>query len=130
MAKVNITQIRSRIGATEAQCRNLDALGLRKMGRTVQHEDSPMIMGMIERVHHLVKVEMGAASKAEKPAAKKAAPAKEAPKAEGAVCEAPEVKAAPKAAAAKKPAAKKADAPAEAKPKAPAKPKAAKKADE
>ncbi|MCL2560973.1 MAG: 50S ribosomal protein L30 [Rikenellaceae bacterium] len=63
MAKVNITQVRSRIGATKIQCKNLDALGLRRMGRTVQHEDSPVIMGMIEKVRHLVKIEMNATVK-------------------------------------------------------------------
>ena len=57
MAKLNIKQIKSRIGATETQRRNLDALGLRKMGRTVQHDDSAIILGMIEKVKHLVEVE-------------------------------------------------------------------------
>ncbi|MCD7964052.1 MAG: 50S ribosomal protein L30 [Rikenellaceae bacterium] len=57
MAKLNITQLRSRIGATENQKRNLDALGLRKINQTVQHEDSAIILGMIEKVKHLVKVE-------------------------------------------------------------------------
>lgn len=75
MAKVNITQVRSRIGATKIQCKNLDALGLRRMGRTVQHEDSPVIMGMIEKVRHLVKIEMDAAPKGD---AKSTATAKKA----------------------------------------------------
>ena len=57
MAKLNIKQIKSRIGATENQRKNLDALGLRKMGRTVQHDDSAIILGMIEKVKHLVEVE-------------------------------------------------------------------------
>ncbi len=57
MAKIKITQVRSRIGATERQCRNLDALGLKKMHQTVEHEDSAIILGMIKKVHHLVKVE-------------------------------------------------------------------------
>ena len=55
--KLKITQVRSRIGATEKQCKNLDALGLRKINQTVEHEDSAIIKGMIERVKHLVKVE-------------------------------------------------------------------------
>ena len=57
MAKLKITQVRSRIGATERQKRNLDALGLRKMNQTVEHEDSAIILGMIEKVKHLIKVE-------------------------------------------------------------------------
>ena len=57
MATLKITQIKSRIGATEKQCKNLDALGLRKINQTVEHEDSAIIKGMIERVKHLVVVE-------------------------------------------------------------------------
>lgn len=57
MAKVKITQVRSRIGATQRQKKNLDALGLRKLNRTVEHEASPVIMGMVEKVKHLVKIE-------------------------------------------------------------------------
>ncbi len=57
MAKLNITQTRSRIGSTAQQRKNLDALGLRKMNQTVQHDDSQIILGMIEKVKHLVKVE-------------------------------------------------------------------------
>ena len=57
MAKLKITQVRSRIGATERQKRNLDALGLHKMNQTVEHEDSAIIMGMLEMVKHLVRVE-------------------------------------------------------------------------
>ena len=57
MAQIKITQVRSRIGATERQKRNLDALGLHKMKQTVEHEDSAIIMGMLEKVKHLVRVE-------------------------------------------------------------------------
>lgn len=57
MAKLNITQTKSRIGATGNQKKNLDALGLKKLNRTVQHDDSAIILGMIEKVKHLVKVE-------------------------------------------------------------------------
>ena len=56
MAKLNITQIKSRIGASANQKKNLDALGLRKINQTVQHEDSAIVLGMIEKVKHLVKV--------------------------------------------------------------------------
>ena len=57
MAKLKITQVRSRIGATERQKRNPEALGLHKMNQTVEHEDSAIIMGMLEKVKHLVRVE-------------------------------------------------------------------------
>ena len=58
MAKLKITQIKSRIGATERQCKNLDALGLKRINASVEHDDSVIIKGMIERVKHLVKVEV------------------------------------------------------------------------
>lgn len=57
MAKIKITQVRSRIGSTAIQRKNLDALGLRKMNQTVEHEDSAIILGMVEKVKHLIKVE-------------------------------------------------------------------------
>ena len=57
MAKLKITQVRSQIGTTAQQRKNLAALGLRKLNQTVEHDDSVIIKGMIERVKHLVKVE-------------------------------------------------------------------------
>ncbi len=57
MAKLKITQVKSRIGQTGNQKKNLDALGLTRMGRTVEHEANPVILGMIEKVKHLVKIE-------------------------------------------------------------------------
>ena len=57
MARLKITQIKSRIGASAQQKKNLDALGLRKMNATVEHEASAIILGMVEKVKHLVKVE-------------------------------------------------------------------------
>ena len=57
MAKLKITQIKSRIGASAQQKKNLDALGLRKMNASVEHEASAIILGMVEKVKHLVKVE-------------------------------------------------------------------------
>ena len=57
MAKIRITQYRSRIGSTARQKRTLDALGLRKINRTVEFEESPQILGMVNKVKHLVKVE-------------------------------------------------------------------------
>lgn len=76
MAKLKITQVKSRIGATARQCKNLDALGLRKINASVEHEDSAIIKGMLERVKHLVEVETVAAKAAPK-AKKAAAPAAE-----------------------------------------------------
>ena len=57
MAKLKITQVRSRIGCSAIQRKNLVALGLRKINQTVEHDDSAIILGMLERVKHLVKVE-------------------------------------------------------------------------
>lgn len=57
MAKIAITQIKSRINAPACQKRTLDALGLHKMHHTVVVEDTPSIRGMVKAVHHLVKVE-------------------------------------------------------------------------
>ncbi len=56
MAKIKITQIKSRINCPAVQKRTLDALGLKKMHHTVVKEDTPDVMGMITRVHHLVEV--------------------------------------------------------------------------
>ena len=57
MAKIIIKQVRSRIKSTQRQKRTLDALGLRKMNATVEHEDTPNILGMVAKVRHLVSVE-------------------------------------------------------------------------
>ena len=57
MAKIRITKVRSSIGASDNQKRNLLALGLRKINQTVEHEASPIIMGMVTKVNHLVKTE-------------------------------------------------------------------------
>ena len=100
MATLKITQIKSRIGSTAQQCKNLDALGLRKINQTVTHSDSAIILGMLNKVKHLVKVEVVE----EKAPAKKAAPKAEAPAVEAEVAEAPKAE---KKAPAKKPAAKK-----------------------
>ena len=115
MATLKITQIKSRIGSTAQQCKNLDALGLHRINHTVTHSDSAIILGMVNRVKHLVKVEV----------VEEKAPAKKAAKVEAPVVEAPvaEEKAEKKAPAKKAPA-KKAEA---AEKKAPAKKPAAKK---
>ena len=57
MARLKITQVKSRIGATAQQRKNLDALGLRTIRQSVEHEDSVIIKGMLERVKHLVTIE-------------------------------------------------------------------------
>jgi large subunit ribosomal protein L30 len=57
MAKLKITQTKSRIGSTQRQKRTLDALGLKKLNKTVEHDDTPVIRGMIKKVSHLVQVE-------------------------------------------------------------------------
>jgi len=56
MATIKIKQTKSRIGAPKDQKRTLDALGLTKMHRVVEHEDTPAIMGLIRKVNHLVTV--------------------------------------------------------------------------
>ena len=57
MAKLKITQIKSRIGSSALQKKNLDALGLRKINQTVEHDDSAIILGMDEKVKLLVRIE-------------------------------------------------------------------------
>ena len=57
MARLKITQVKSRIGATAQQRKNLDALGLRTIRQSVEPEDSVIIKGMLERVKHLVTIE-------------------------------------------------------------------------
>ena len=57
MAKLKITQTRSQIGQTERHRGTLRALGLGKIGRTTEREDSPETLGMLRKVRHLVKVE-------------------------------------------------------------------------
>ena len=57
MAKLKITQVRSQIGTTAQQRKNIAALGLRKINQSVEHSDSVIIKGMLERVKHLVVVE-------------------------------------------------------------------------
>ena len=56
MAKIKIKQTKSRIGAPVDQRRTLDALGLRKLNKTVEVEDNPSVRGMINKVHHMVTV--------------------------------------------------------------------------
>ena len=57
MAKIRVTKVRSEINRTQNQKRTLEALGLKRMGHTVEHDDTPNIIGMINKVKHLVSVE-------------------------------------------------------------------------
>ena len=56
MATIKIKQIKSRIGAPKDQKRTLDALGLRKMNAVVEHELTPSLQGMVNKVKHLVTI--------------------------------------------------------------------------
>ena len=57
MSKVRVTQVKSQIGQTQRHRGTLRALGLGKIGRTAEHEDGPVLAGMLRKVRHLVKVE-------------------------------------------------------------------------
>lgn len=57
MAKIKITQIRSKIGSNKRQVNTLQALGLRKINHSVEHEATPQILGMVAKVNHLICVE-------------------------------------------------------------------------
>ncbi len=54
MATIKIKQVKSRIKCPKDQKRTLDALGLTKLNRVVEHEATPAILGMVEKVKHLV----------------------------------------------------------------------------
>ena len=57
MSKVKITQTRSQIGQSQRHRGTLRALGLGKIGRTVEQEEGPVLAGMLRKVRHLVKIE-------------------------------------------------------------------------
>ena len=57
MAKIRITQVKSKIGKPERQKKTLEALGIRKLNHSVIHEATPQIMGMVNKIKHLVTVE-------------------------------------------------------------------------
>lgn len=57
MAKIRITQIKSGIGSDKTQKATIEALGIKKMNYSVEHEATPAILGMVNKVKHLVKVE-------------------------------------------------------------------------
>ena len=57
MAKIKITQVKSKIGYNKVQKATLEALGIKKLNHSVEHEATPQILGMVRKVNHLVKVE-------------------------------------------------------------------------
>ncbi len=57
MAKVKVTQIKSQIGQSQRHRGTLRALGLGKIGRSAEHDDTPVLAGMLRKVRHLVRVE-------------------------------------------------------------------------
>ncbi len=57
MKKIKITQVKSAIDRPERQKLTLKALGLTKLNATREVEATPQILGMVNKVHHLVKVE-------------------------------------------------------------------------
>ena len=57
MAKIKVTKVKSAIKRPKNQKRILEALGLNKIGQTVEHDDTPSILGMVNKVNHLVSVE-------------------------------------------------------------------------
>ncbi len=57
MAKLKITYVKSAIGYNVKQKATIQALGLRKLHQVVEHADTPVIRGMVNKVPHLVRVE-------------------------------------------------------------------------
>jgi|TARA_B110000014_G_C20097328_1_gene575417 large subunit ribosomal protein L30 len=56
MAKIKVTLVKSAIGRPERQKRTLVALGLKKLNQTIEHDATPTIVGMVNKVQHLVSV--------------------------------------------------------------------------
>jgi large subunit ribosomal protein L30 len=57
MGKIKVTQVKSAIKRTQSQKRTLEALGLKKLNQVVEHDNTPNILGMVNKVKHLVSVE-------------------------------------------------------------------------
>ena len=57
MTKIKVKKVKSAINRTQRQKRTLEALGLSKIGEVVEHDDTPSILGMVNKVKHLVSVE-------------------------------------------------------------------------
>ncbi len=58
MTKINITLIKSGIGYSQSQKRTIRALGFHRLNQCVTHDDTAAIRGMVNKVRHLVKVEV------------------------------------------------------------------------
>ena len=56
MAKIKVTQVKSAINRPQRQKLTLQALGLGKLNRTVEHEATPQILGMVKKVEHMGKI--------------------------------------------------------------------------
>ena len=56
MSKIKIQQTKSRIGRSKDQKRTLDALGLKKINQVVEHNLTPQIQGMLNKINHLIKI--------------------------------------------------------------------------
>ena len=56
MKKIKIKQVRSRIERPKVQKLTLDALGLTKMNKVVEHNATPQILGMVKKIQHLITV--------------------------------------------------------------------------
>jgi len=57
MAKIKVTQVKSQIGSTKRQKLTLEALGIKKLNVSIEKEATPQVMGMVNKVKHLVRVE-------------------------------------------------------------------------
>ncbi|MCB0443856.1 MAG: 50S ribosomal protein L30, partial [Flavobacterium sp.] len=56
MSKILVKQVKSQINCPQTQKRTLVALGLKRLGQVVEHENSSAILGMVNKVKHLVSV--------------------------------------------------------------------------
>jgi large subunit ribosomal protein L30 len=54
---IKLTLVRSPIGFPKPQKATVRALGLRRLHQTVEHEDTPVVRGMVAKVSHMIKVE-------------------------------------------------------------------------
>jgi large subunit ribosomal protein L30 len=57
MAKIKVKKVKSAINSTLRQKRILESLGLKRIGQVVEHDATPSILGMVNKVNHLVSVE-------------------------------------------------------------------------
>ena len=57
MERIKITLVKSKIGSSKRQKRTVEALGLKKISSSVEHNATPEILGMVKKVNHLIKVE-------------------------------------------------------------------------